>query len=154
MRQRTDNRDVATRALNQSLARGLAILEAFGREAPELGIRQLSRTLNLDKSIVHRLARTLAERGFLEQNPATLRYRIGARTFQVGQQDALGNGLEEAALPVLRVLTREHELNAYLGVLSQDAVLYLQALQSTGPIIIRATPGSRARLHSTALGKA
>jgi DNA-binding IclR family transcriptional regulator len=140
-------------APNQSLARGLAILEAFSRTRPELGIRELSRLLGLDKSIVHRLARTLAERGFLEQSPDTQRYRIGARAFTVGQQYAVASGLGEAALPILRGLTRDHELNAYLGTLSEGAVVYLLALQSAGPIVIRAAPGARAHVHSTALGK-
>jgi DNA-binding IclR family transcriptional regulator len=141
-------------APNQSLARGLAILEAFSRERAELGIRELSRLLGVDKSIVHRLARTLVARGFLEQSGETQRYRIGARAFSVGQQYAVARGLEETALPVLRDLTREHELNAYLGVLTQGAVVYRLALQSAGPIVIRVSPGALASLHSTALGKA
>jgi DNA-binding IclR family transcriptional regulator len=165
LRRRPDNRDggrtggpAAARpgregAPNQSLARGLAILEAFSAETAELGVRELSRRLRLDKSIVHRLARTLAGRGFLEQNPETLRYRVGPRTFEVGQQYAPAARLTDAALPVLRGLARERQLNTYLGVLHEDAVLYLVALQSSGPIAIRATPGSRAQLHSTALGK-
>jgi len=150
LRRRLDNRDTVP---NQSLARGLVILESFSDEAAELGVRELSRLLGLDKSVVHRLARTLAGRGFLEQNPETLRYRIGPRVFQVGQQYAPAARLTGAAQPVLRSLARQHQLNTYLGVLQQGAVLYLLALQSSGPIAIRATPGSRARLHSTALGK-
>lgn len=159
LRRRPDNGDrggtrgARAQAPNQSLARALAILESFSPEATELGVRELSRLLHLDKSIVHRLARTLTMHGFLEQNPQTLRYRIGPRVFQVGQQYAPAARLTEAALPILRSLAHEHQLNTYLGVLQQDTVLYLVALQSTGPIAIRATPGSRARLHSTALGK-
>lgn len=153
VRQRTDMRD-ERRARNQSLARGLVILETFSRERPELGIRELSRLLALDKSIVHRLARTLADRGFLEQNPKTQRYRIGPRAFQLAWRYAPAASLEEAALPVLRALTREHEMNAYLAVLTRGEVLYLQTLQSAGPIVVRDTPGSRAWPHATAIGKA
>ncbi len=138
---------------NQSLARGLTILEAFSRETPELGVREIARLSGIGRSIAHRLVQTLAARGFLEQNPETLRYRIGARAFEVGHQYATTSGVEDAALPILRGLTKDHELNAYLGVLRGDHVVYLVALQSRGPIVIRATPGSRTHLHSTALGK-
>jgi DNA-binding IclR family transcriptional regulator len=138
---------------NQSLARGLTILEAFSRETPELGVREIARLCGIGRTVAHRLVQTLAARGFLEQNPETLRYRIGARAFEVGHQYATASGVEDAALPILRALTKDHELNAYLGVLRGDHVVYLVALQSRGPIVIRATPGSRTHLHSTALGK-
>lgn len=138
---------------NQSLARGLTILEAFSRETPELGVRELARRCGISRSIAHRLVQTLAARGFLEQNPETLRYRIGGRAFEVGHRYATASGVEDAALPILRGLTKDHELNAYLGVLRGDHVVYLVALQSRGPIVIRATLGSRTHTHSTALGK-
>src|SRR5690606_15380699 len=43
---------------------------------------------------------------------------------------------------------------AYLGVLRERSVVYLEAVQSSGPIAIVNKPGSRASLHSTAFGKA
>src|SRR5687768_14325923 len=102
---------------NQSLERGLAVLEAFGPQRAEIGIRELGRLLNLNKTIVHRLARTLLERGFLEQNPDTLRYAIGPRAFEIGQRYSVASGPAEAALPVLQRLADQGQLNAYLGVL-------------------------------------
>lgn len=140
-------------ALNQSLDRGLSILEAFTHATPELGIRELSRVLSLNKSIVHRLARTLVSRGFLEQNPETLRYRLGCRAFEVGHQYLSSTGIQDAAQPLLRGIAMEHHLNAYLGVLSHGYGVYLLALQGDAPVVVRARPGSRAHLHSTAMGK-
>lgn len=156
VKQRTGLRD--TRASkkperNQSLERGLAVLEAFGPLRAEIGIRELGRLLQLNKSIVHRLARTLAQRGFLEQNPETLRYAVGPRAFEVGQRYVVASGPAEAALPVLQRLADHSQLNAYLGVLRGPTVVYLLTLQSTGPIVIRAQPGSPAYVHSTAMGK-
>ncbi|MBI1963746.1 MAG: IclR family transcriptional regulator [Candidatus Rokubacteria bacterium] len=147
----TQNRKKPQR--NQSLERGLAVLEAFGPPRAEIGIRELGRLLGLNKSIVHRLARTLTERGFLEQNPETLRYAVGPRAFEVGQRYSLASGPAEAALPVLQRLADHSQLNAYLGVLRGPTVVYLLTLQSSGPIVIRAKPGSPAHVHSTALGK-
>lgn len=138
----------------QSLARALAILDAFDRNRADLGVRQLSRIVHLNKSTVQRLAQTLAHHGFLEQDRTTLRYRVGLRAFEVGCQYVSVTGLEEASFPVLRKLSVEHQLNAYLGVLRQKFAICLIALQSTGPIVVRIDPGSRQHLHSTALGKA
>lgn len=138
---------------NQSLERGLAVLEAFGPLRAEIGVRELARRLGLNKSIIHRLVRTLAEREFLEQNPETLRYMVGPRAFHVGQRYSLASGPAEAALPVLQRLADHSQLNAYLGVLRGPSIVYLLTLQSSGPIVIRAKPGSPAHVHSTALGK-
>lgn len=129
------------------------MLQAFGSPTPEIGVRQLARLLNLNKSIVHRLVQTLVDNGFLEQNPETLRYRIGSRAYEVGQNYVMATGLAEAALPVLRRMADEREINAYLGVLRGASVVYLLAVQSSGPIVIRAKPGSLAQVHATALGK-
>ncbi|MGH9339220.1 MAG: IclR family transcriptional regulator [Acidobacteriota bacterium] len=139
---------------NQSLARGLAILEAISREGSEQGIRELSRKLGLNKSIVHRLVLTLADHGFLEQNPATTKYRIGIRAFEIGQVYVSTDGLQEAALPELRSLAREHHLNAILGVRHADKVVYLLTIPSSAEIVLRSRPGARSPLHSTAVGKA
>ena len=138
---------------NQSLERGLAVLEAFGPLRAEIGVRELARLLGLNKSIVHRLVRTLAEREFLEQNPETLRYMVGPRAFHIGQRYSLASGPAEAAVPVLQRLADQSQLNAYLGVLRGPSIVYLLTLQSSGPIVIRAKPGSPAHVHSTALGK-
>lgn len=156
VKQRTGMRDIVKPKRtqgNQSLERGLAVLEAFGPLRAEIGIRELGRLLNLNKTIVHRLARTLLERGFLEQNPDTLRYAIGPRAFEVGQRYSVASGPAEAALPVLQRLADQGQLNAYLGVLRGASIVYLLTLQSSGPIVIRAKPGSPAHVHSTALGK-
>lgn len=139
---------------NQSLARGLTILEAISREASEQGIRELSRKLGLNKSIVHRLVLTLADHGFLEQNPATTKYRIGLRAFEIGQVYVSTDGLQDAALPELRALAREHHLNAILGVRHEDKVVYLLTIPSSAQIVLRSRPGARSPLHSTAVGKA
>lgn len=148
-----DKKTVAASDPNRSLSRGLAILESFSREKPELGVRELSRMLALNKSSVHRLVRTLANHGFLEQDATTSRYRVGAGAFKVGHLYLTATGLEEAAFPALRALAREHQLSAYLGVLRQGFVVHLIALQGTGPVMVRVEPGSHMYAHSTALGK-
>lgn len=138
---------------SQSLARGLAILDLFTRETPSYGVSDLARALKLNKSIVYRLVRTFVDHGLLEQDPATSRYRIGARAFEIGQLFVTTNDLQHAALPGLRALASEHKLNAAMGVLRGRDVIYLNALQSESVIVLRARPGSRGPAHATAMGK-
>jgi DNA-binding IclR family transcriptional regulator len=149
MKRRSDNGNTRS----QSLLRGLMVLEAVAEEPSEIGIRELSRVLGLNATIVHRLARTLLDRGYVEQNVATLRYGIGVRAFQVGSRYRAAVSIGEAAHPVLSEVARTHELNCYLGMLDRGFVTYLVAVQSAGPVVIRGRPGTQTHVHSTALGK-
>lgn len=96
---------------------------------------------------------TLAEWGFVEQLDNNQKYQIGHRAFQVGQSYVTRGRLQEVSLPELRRMAAD-QINAYLGVLRDSSVIYLEALQSKGPIAITSVPGARGALHSTAFGKA
>ena len=149
---RTDNRNIPV--MSQSFARGLLVLEAIAFSSSPMGIRGIARQIGLANSIAQRLVTTLSSRGYLEQDEATRRYRLGYRVFEVGSRYISYDGLIDASMPELRQLADEHGFNSFLGVLRDNSVIYLATLQSRGPITLRRLPGDRACVHSTALGKA
>jgi DNA-binding IclR family transcriptional regulator len=154
MDQRSDNRNKdAERPGSQSAARALSILDLLGESAQELGVREMARQLGLAPSIVQRLIRTLTDYGYVERAADGQKYRIGYRAFQIGRSFLTHTDLHAASLPELRDMAERQQINAYLGVLRDRSVVYLEAIQSSGPIAIISTPGSRALLHSTAFGK-
>jgi DNA-binding IclR family transcriptional regulator len=138
---------------NQSLTRGLAILELVDTAAAPLGVRDIARQLGISAAIVQRLMNTLTAHRYLEQVPETRRYRIGPRALGLGNSLLAHDKLISNANGELQRLASEHQLNGYLAVLRERSAVYLLAVQSRGPIVIRAAPGSVAHLHSTAMGK-
>jgi DNA-binding IclR family transcriptional regulator len=60
-----------------TLARGLDILALFAQGSPELSQKEISDALGLPLPTVHRLTGVLADRGFLERDPRTKRFRLG-----------------------------------------------------------------------------
>lgn len=142
------------RNANQSVSRALAILDLLAGNQADMGVRDIARRLGLAASIAQRLIRTLAEAGYVEQSAETQRYRIGFMAYRIGQVYVAANDLLNLALSEMRQLSDRHGLNAFLGVLRDDRVVYLAATQSNGPITIRNLPGSTTHLHTTALGKA
>ena len=54
---------------SQSLERGLAILSSFNSDRPLIGVSELSRELDLSRSTAHRYIATLAQLGYLQQDP-------------------------------------------------------------------------------------
>jgi DNA-binding IclR family transcriptional regulator len=139
---------------SQSAARALSVLDLLEHESQGLGVREMARRLKLAPSIVQRLLAALADYGYVERNLDTQSYRIGFRLFEVGRSYLHQNSIHAVSLPELRMLAEKHLVNAYLGVLRGDRVIYLEALQSRGAIVIVSAPGSSGHLHSTAFGKA
>lgn len=140
-------------ATNQSLDRGLAILDLLDGEARPMGIRDIARALDISPTIVQRLANTLAAAGYLEQMPETRRYRLGYRAVVLGGALRRDDHLLANAARELRRMADEHHLNGYLGALRDHRVVYIDSVQSSGPIAVRSMPGERAHAHSTAMGK-
>lgn len=139
---------------SQSAARALQILLLLAEENEPLGVREIARRLKVASSIAQRYITTLAEWDFVERAPDGQKYKIGYRAFQVGQSYVAKNRLQEVSLSELRRMAEKDEINAYLGVLRDRSVIYLEALQSRGPIAITSAPGTRGELHATAFGKA
>jgi DNA-binding IclR family transcriptional regulator len=138
---------------NQSLERGLAILDLLDRATEPIGVRAIGRELDISPAIAQRLANTLMQAGFIEQVRETRRYKLGYRAMTLGSTMIGEDGLLVCAGEALQHLADAFQLNGYLGALRDGRVVYLKAVQSSGPIVVRAGVGSRANAHSTALGK-
>src|ERR1039457_3431627 len=79
--------------------RALAILEELAGGAGKLGDVALAEKLGLHKSTVHRLVAVLQRNGFVEREPASTKYRLGWRIFELGMVAAAGLDILERAKP-------------------------------------------------------
>lgn len=138
---------------NQSLQRGLAVLELLDEADSPLGIRDIARRMEVSPTIVQRLVHALVEANFAVQDAKTQKYTIGYRALALGRSIMSNDRLVGAVLPELRILAEDHHLNGYLSVIAGGALTYVLAEQSAGPIAIKSKPGSKAAFHATAMGK-
>jgi IclR family acetate operon transcriptional repressor len=138
---------------SQSLDRGLDVLELLDDAPAPIGIREMSRRLDLHPPIVQRLVQTLLSRGYVRQDPETRRYSIGYRVLTIGASIHRNDALIVASRRELTALTRQIRVDAYLGVQEGNEVVYLLNVQSEGPVSVRSEPGQSIYLHSTAIGK-
>lgn len=138
---------------NQSLARGLTILEAYTAKKPSWGVRELGRELGLDAATTYRLVSTLAKLGYLEQNPKTQKYQLGPKVVRLAANYATQNSLIELALRVFAQYAKKFPYNFYLGVMSSYEVIYIAVYETRGPLTISTEPGQTVSLHGSAIGK-
>ena len=116
-------------ASSQSLERGLAILGAFTPDRPALGISELAQRLGLTRSTTHRYVATLAKLGYLDQDDATRKYRLGIRVLDLGFSVLGGLGLREIAAPHLQRLTAATGHTSNLAIRDDTDVILIDRIR-------------------------
>jgi IclR family acetate operon transcriptional repressor len=137
-----------------TLAKGLAVLEALETAEAGLTLTELARRLDESQTVVFRLLRTLGERGYVQQDPASRRYGLGLRVWEMGARAVGRTGLIDAARPALKWLASATGQTSALVVARDADVLYVDIVEGVESLRFYADPGSRAPAHATASGKA
>src|SRR5213593_2799218 len=136
----------------QSVTRALHALELIG-EAGELGVTELGRRLEVHKATASRLASTLADRGLIERDPLSDKYRLGFGLIRLAGAAMAGLDLVSTARPILEDLADRTRETVNLGVLSGDGVVYIDQITGTRSIVAVSWVGRRTPLHCTSNGK-
>src|SRR5512146_2089435 len=123
MLERTSTRS----AYSQSLERGLAILSAFRSGRPLLGVSEIG----LGRSTAHRYVATLATLGYLQQDVATKKYRLGPRVLDLGFSAINSMELREVAAPHLRRMSDETGYTVNMAILDGLDIVYVERCRST-----------------------
>ena len=142
---------------SQSLERGLAILSAFRSGRPLLGISELAREIGLGRSTTHRYVATLAALGYLQQDPATRKYRLGPRVLDLGFSAINSMELREIAAPHLQELSDKTGHTVNMAILDHSDIVYIDRVRSPRPgqsqIDLNLHVGARLPAYCTSMGK-
>ncbi len=137
----------------QSVDRTLDVLEALASRNGATGISELSGLVGLHVSTVHRLLATLVDRGYVRQDPDSLRYHLGSRIFTLASAADLHLDLRLVARPYLERMMRLSGETANLVTASDNEVVYLDQVASMHLVKMFTAPGMRAPLYCTGTGK-
>jgi DNA-binding IclR family transcriptional regulator len=122
-------------------------------DAGELGVTELGRRLGVHKATASRLAATLAERGLLERDPQTDRYRLGFGLVRLAGAAMARLDLVSSARATLDDLAERTHETVTIGVLSHDDVVSVDQVTGTRSIVSVSWVGKRTPLHTTSTGK-
>lgn len=137
----------------QSLERAAAMLRLLAGGERRLGLSDISSSLDLAKGTAHGILRTLQAEGFVEQDPASGRYQLGAELLRLGNSYLDVHELRARALVWADDLARSSGESVYLGVLHQHGVLIVHHVFRPDDSRQVLEVGAMQPLHSTALGK-
>ena len=107
------------------------ILTVFSLAEPEWPLSALARRLHLPKSTVHNLLRTLQSFDLMQQDPERRAYRLGPRALEMGLTFSQSSEVLAQARPVLRRVAQLTRETVKLGIISNDRVLIVAAVEST-----------------------
>jgi IclR family transcriptional regulator, acetate operon repressor len=135
----------------QSVHRALDVLEALAAAGGTASLGDLAAACGLPAPTLHRLAGTLADRGYLRQLPDR-RYSLGSRLVPLGADAHALIGAR--ALPVLRGLAGLTGESANLAVLAHGRAEYVAQVPGRHTMRTFTEVGNRVALHCTGVGKA
>lgn len=151
---RNEQKPKKSKARLTSVANAARLLQTFTPDTPELGISDLAKRLGLAKSTVHRLASTLVEAKFLEQNQQTVKYQLGLAVFELGACVADRMDVSVQSMPYLENLMEQTGETVHLAILDETEVLYINKIESRQTIRSYTRIGRRGPLYCTGVGKA
>jgi IclR family acetate operon transcriptional repressor len=135
----------------QSIERAFDLLELLVEAGGSQGLSQLAASSGLPLPTIHRLMRTLVNRGYVRQEPSR-RYALGPRLIRLG--DTAGKLLGSWSRPYLTQLVDLTGETANLALLDGDEVVYVAQVPSRHQMRMFTEPGRRVQPHCTAVGKA
>ncbi|BEP13325.1 IclR family transcriptional regulator [Acidothermaceae bacterium B102] len=142
---------------SQSLERGLQILATFTELQPVLGIAELGRAVDLNKSTTYRYVATLARMGYLQQDPETKKYSLGPRVVDLGFAAINSMEITRVAARYLQGLSDETGHTVSMAVLDGTDIVYVDRRRSgrggTMAMDLNLHVGSRLPAYCTAMGK-
>ncbi|WP_313641210.1 IclR family transcriptional regulator [Paenibacillus sp. FSL K6-0276] len=136
----------------RAVERALDILLCFTQDS-DLGLTEIASKIDLHKSTVHRLLATLEEKGFLIRNPATEKYRLGIRIWELSTHLP---AFDESAAVLLPSMERLRDrLGETVSLYLRDGIerVRIQAVQSQQAIRRVAQIGARLPLSVGASSK-
>lgn len=138
----------------QSLDRALRILDLFDEYETELKITDISERMQLHKSTVHSLLKTLQSRNYIEQNIENGKYRLGMKLFERGNLVIRSLDIRTISKKYLIDLSVKTGNTVHLVILEGKEGIYIDKVEGSSATVLYSRIGRRIPVHCSAVGKA
>jgi IclR family KDG regulon transcriptional repressor len=118
------------RATVQSVEKALRLLQALDRHGRWIGVRELSRQLELSPPATHNLLKTLQAASFVESNPASRQYRLGLAAVRLGARSDPLQHMRRFARPYIETLAEKSDETIVVLAWQQDHAVVVDWIQA------------------------
>ncbi len=137
----------------QSVGNALCILEAISEETGEFGVSHLSKKLGLSRSYIFRMLATFAQRGYVQQDEISGRYRAGLAAYETGGRFLHQMTMLQKSKPVMETLAEKVSEAVYLAIPDENDLLLVEMVDSSQKIRVMSLVGKRFSLDQFSAGK-
>ena len=137
-----------------SVMKALRVLECFNSITPEMTLTQLSRELDMPKSTLLNLLRTLEEAGYVYRVRQSQNYRLGYKIMELGYSMRSAFPVIQFALPLMEELQSATGEFIHLTTHVNGRVLYLECVYPQKRTVGYSITGKTLPMHCTGCGKA
>ncbi|CAM3656481.1 IclR family transcriptional regulator [Cytobacillus oceanisediminis] len=138
----------------KSVSRALDIITLVSMKKGGLGVTEIAKQIDINKSSVYRILSTLVQYGYIEQDGETGKYKLGYKFLEVSSKLLESIDLRAEARPFLQELENETNEVIHLVVYDQGEVVYIEKLEGNETLRMHSKVGKRAPMHCTSVGKA
>lgn len=128
------------------------IFELLGREQGEVSLTEISNLSGMSKSTVHRLLKTMCERGYVRKG-GDHRYALGEKFVELASYHINNLELQTEAKSFLKVLYAELGLTVHLGALEGNQIVYIEKLDLYPNTISFTQVGYKTPAYCSSIGK-
>ncbi len=137
------------------LARGLAVLAAFGPEQTWLGNQEISQETGIPAPTVTRLLQSLVALGYLHHDEVKRKYRLAAASLALGYAAIADPAVQRAASVEMRKFAEATDTYVVLGTRDRLDVIVLDSRVGSQAVLdLSLTPGTRLSIASSLMGSA
>ncbi|PWE27905.1 IclR family transcriptional regulator [Pararhodobacter marinus] len=136
----------------RTVEKALRLLDFFTDKRVEIGLSDLARLSGIDKATVLRMLADMAECGFVEQNPETRRWRLGAGVLRLARLREHAQPVTRVLTPILEKLAQETGETAHASLLSGRDLANIGVIEPARANRVYIEPGLVLPLHATASG--
>ena len=136
-----------------AILRAVRILEAIARHDTPPQLSEICREVELPKPTVYRILTTLEHAGLVGREPGSKRYACSERMNALAVETLIRSPARSPRRAVLEELVEQLGETCNLTIPNNNAVLYLDRVESNWPLRVTFGAGSKVPLYASAGGK-
>jgi len=137
-----------------TVVKALSLLDHFDASVPEISLVDMARVSGLDKATTRRLLVALAAKGFIEQDPVTRRYRLGAALVRLARIREAAFPMIEISRPIVEALSQQSGETVHVSQIAGDVLSSVFVCESPHANRVSVEVGQTLPFNCTASGLA
>jgi len=134
-----------------TLAKGLAVLCAFGEERPTMTLSEAAAAVNLSRATARRVLRTLSGLGYVMQDGRA--FSLAPRVLEIGFRYLSTQSWIDRALPVMKGLSEELHESCSASILQGAEIVYVARVPTQRIMSTVLAVGTRLPAFHTSMGR-